>query len=1003
MAEISSFLERVADDMIGRFGSNFQKVAVVFNNQRPAQYLNHHLGKKLKQVFWSPQYFTIQEFIVKGSDKMELNAISQAFHLLNVYFEVQKHEKNFSQKDYAELLPLAELILQDFAQIDYELVPVEGLFQYLIEMGEIDRKFDYLTEEQKEYLKRFWSSFSDNKQTDIQNKFLEMWKKMPVIYEEFHERLAREGYATIPKIYRDLVEKDGEVEKYLKPFDAVLFVGFNALNACEKQVFKKWQDLGKAYFYFDVDEHFLYDRIQEAGLFVRENLGNLGLKNALGDPLKVLQNLEEEIEVIHAPGHTVQAKILKNLIEEKWGQAQGSKALILADESILLPLIQSLPKSIQVGQQTKELKYNITMGFPIRESNAYGLFSLFMEIQSHFQKQNLKKVKTVPQTYVLDYIVHPFVQFSEEIKTDLFQKISLISREEIPLLNVLELFSSPQIREFKSTKLAQRIFTKTDSIPEFLEIVENVWEHAYQVEHSEDAEQSLEKSLAENALQTVDQLREIFKKFGEISIQAAIRIIKRQIHQISTPLKGDPIQDIQIMGVLETRNLNFDHIILLGMNEGIMPSTRNPHSLIPFHIRKAFGMPVLENQNGLSAYLFYRLLLNKPDLSVVFNSQISESSSGVLSRFLHQLEFETQTQIVSRKVVLGGNNGADDLGVPLNQSVLKPIPKTGKVWEALSAFLNQNGRRLSASAFTAYLQSPLYFFIKYIAGVNEEPQVTTGLEKNIVGTLVHKIMELFYESHLKKQATLKPEDYANLEGKLNELSRKAFIQINLHEPNGARDEMSLEIAKRYAHEFLSFDKNTKKEFKIEELENEEDYCLDFPIEIQGEMSSVKLRGIIDRVDFHEGYYHIIDYKTGKDELMFITKENEETLHHQFFENFSFHNKYKAFIQTFFYTYIYRQVTGRENVLPHVYNLSYLRQGKSLFYFKKSHAEHYTTVDLQLSKNMMNGFEVYLKMKLEELFNPEIPFIHPENHQVFDGSPYMLFLTENMPQVEEDEI
>lgn len=997
-----TFLERVAEHMVQNFGDNFQNVAVVFNNQRPAQYLNHALAKKLNKVFWSPQYFTIQDFVARGSDKMEMNSITQAFHLLEVYFEAVREEKNYTLEDYSELMPLAELILQDFAQIDYELVSVSEIFQYLIELGEIDRKFDYLTEEQKEYLKRFWSSFSDNRQTEIQDKFLNIWRKMPLIYEGFHQKLEKEGYSTIPKTYRNLAENQQLIESHLNDFKAVLFVGFNALNACEKRLFKEWQKLGKALFYFDVDEHYFYDKFQEAGLFIRENIGNLGLKNALGDPISVLNNLNHPIQVIQSPGHTVQAKVIKNLIEDQWFEKEGSKAIILADETLLLPLIQSLPKTISREGRVQNLKYNITMGFPIRESNSYGLFSLYLEIQTHFQKQNIKRFKTVPQSLLMDFVVHPYVNFSDEIKNGLISKISLFSREEILLDEVRKLFESVDLKNEKGADLALKIFHRPKTISEFLGNLESIWVHNYTLDLSGDSEESLEKSLSENALQAIDQLGEIFKKFEEISINVAIRIVKRQIQQISTPLKGDPIEDIQIMGMLESRNLHFDHVILLGMNEGVIPVARNPHSLIPYTIRRAFSLPVLENQNGLSAYLFYRLLHVNPEILIVYNHLISENSSGELSRFIHQLEFETSAKVLYRNVQLGSQSVSEKSDSPKEKvQTLPPIEKKGEVWEKLKEFLNNGGRRLSASAFTAYLQSPYYFFIKYIAGIKEEPQISKGLEKNVVGTLVHKIMELYYEPYLKSQKQIIKEDFKDLKNKVDLLARQAFIEINLNEPQSARDDLSIEISKKYAYEFLSYDAKTYSGFQIKELENEDDYNYNFPISILGDEHFVRLRGIIDRVDFRDGSYHIVDYKTGSDKLMFVAHTSEEDIRFHFFDDFSFKEEYKAFIQTFFYTLIYQKITGRENVTPHVYNLQFLKQGRSQFYFKKSRVEEYFTVDLEMSKSMIVSFENYLKSKLEELFNPEVPFIHPQDHQVYMYSPYVVFLAENVMDDDEE--
>lgn len=1000
-----NFLEQVTKDMIRRFGTDYRRIAVVFNNQRPIQYLNAYLASEINQVFWSPQYFTIQEFVKQSSPYTELNPTAQAFALSQAYAKLQQKKFPGYQEDIAAFFPLAELILADFAQLDYEMTPVDQLFHHLEDLTEIDSQFDYLTDEQKEYLRRFWSSFSNGSTAELQQKFLGIWKLLPALYRDFETYCQQEHVSTVPKMYRDLAEGQRQVQDPLENIDAVLFIGFNALNACEKVLFKRWQDEGKAYFYFDVDAHYLEDRIHEAGHFFRENFGNYQLKNALGDPLRNIQRLEKEVTVIQAPGQVAQAKLLHPIVEKDWFERKGSKAIILADESLLVPVVQSLPP----------LNYNITMGFPIQESLSFGLFHVYLEIQLSLAKQTKKRRRGIAHALLMDFVGHPRNGLAAAMQSALLEELSKVQREELSLSEVKSLVDR-HIRV--PSGIIARFLEPSTSGMDFLKNVEALWEHTFLQHHPDETRDNLEKALSENALQVLQSLQQMLEKFPDIGIPMAIRLLRKVTLPVTATLSGDPFQDIQIMGILESRSLNFDHIVLLGANEGFLPTLKSAPSLIPYHIRKAYRLPVLENQNGLSAYLFYRLFHNGPSCHILYNSLVTENSSGELSRFVRQMEYETSVDLVFREIHLGSSPKFED-SIEAGTSVettISTIQKNGKVWEKLERYLDGSDLKLSATAFTTYLQSPLLFFFKYLSGIPEPPVLRKGMEKNLLGDLVHKIMELCYERFRVRQETISATNIQDCLENLDFWAAQAFLAEFGHDVQEAQEEMTVSIAQRYARRFLEFDRDHVAPFTILELENKDDYVWELPVTVLGRPRRIRLRGVIDRIDRLEsprkdqnppGTIRIVDYKTGRDELQAKRARNaSDTGAGAYFEGFmdpleTAIPENKAFIQTLFYTLIYEKVSAKQQVEPNLYTFSNLAKGQSKFVLCSARNEDVLIEGSQNLAEIKESFRRYLVYKLEELFDPVKPFHHPVKTKLYESDPFRVFLESIMPDTEED--
>ncbi len=948
----TAFLKLVAADIQQRFGNDLSEIAIVFNNKRPITYLKKHLSEVYGQAIWSPQFFTIQEFFRLSTDDTEASPLAQFFHLFNIHNELLMAEGK-QPETLEEFYPIAEIILSDFGQLDYDLVPIEQIYLELYDNTKIDIAFQHLTQEQQGFIRQFWQSFSIAGHSGVQERFLQLWKRLPLLYDRFKEKLKAEGQTNYPTIYRDLVEGKATNQHFASSFQHILFVGFNALNKAEAKLFRQWQDQGRALFYFDADAYYLEDNMQEAGLFIRRNIFQTGLVNALGDSPNIIGNRTSTVNLYASTGKISQTKLLYDILEQHSNTEQTS-AILLADENLLVPLLQSLP----------DVKPNITTGYPLTQSPIYGILDLWMEV--HLEISQFKRRKISYQV-IETFINHPLtmvlladkLQIQREIADKQLFEIAL---EELHFESALPQFFVP-------------IDNSAHLIPSLIQLVENLL-HSIS---SQERIRQIDNNLLIETKKTLNQLLLGFETVAPLSISFQIGLIKKAIAPINSAIEGDPLEGIQIMGLLESRCLNFDNVYILGANEGILPKTSNSPTFIPNSLRSAYGLPILENQDALSAYLFYRHFQYSEGIHIFYNGLVDESSTGEESRFIKQLEFESNFKF-DRRIQQQTIQFADKA-----QEIV--IEKRGEVWEKMYQDFIVNQKRISATALTTYLQSPLQFFLKHIANIKEPPSISQEFEMNKLGTVIHNVMERIFLP-FKGQQDFTPTRI--LQGQIDKIEAHVIREIGIQyqvELKAANDLNSLQrimlkIACEYVKMYLEYDINNYKAFRIIELENDNDYILPFPIQINGEERQVSLYGIIDRVDeviTHDDRIisRIVDYKTGGDSIIF--KEIDQV--------FAPNTENKAMVQTLFYAYVFEQKTGRKQLEPHLYVARKMREEGTLFSGKEG-----IMTDEFLAFQKEN-FVRFLRDILQEIFNPAIPFRHNPDTVVYPSDPYTLFYRE----------
>lgn len=944
------FLQEVAADLVARFGDGLQHCAIIFNNKRPAAYLQKHLADLIKKPFFSPSFYTVQEFFAKWTNYRIADFYIQFFTLHKIYNQLLK-EEGMETISGNKFFPLAKIMLADFAQIDIDLVDADKIYRDLEDISVINKEFDYLSPEQYAYLSQFWTSYSEGKHKRQQELFIKMWRRMPKLYHRFHAELKEQGYVTNGAVYRGLAEGNAGTQSFIQGFEKgkIIFAGFNALSNAEARIFLNLQEADQALFYFDADSYYLDDPLQEAGLFLRKNIYQLGIKNVFENSPSLMRTENHRVNVYSVQGQSAQAKILNNILKDDYlGAAEDqSVAVVLADESLLIPALQTIPTSYD----GREVALNVTMGFALAASGVYGLIDLWSACQLEIQQNGRLSYKNVAA-----FLTHPLTGLSQAMRDKI--KTALLAEKEVEV---------SYERLIKQKGLFEVFFTKLQHAGEVMEQLLAVMN--FVLARLSNAG-NLKKIDAELFVKAIQELNRLYDTFGQHveheEISFIISLVQKAMMGLAVPLSGDPLKGIQLMGLLETRNLNFDKVVILGFNEGIVPKSSAGNSFIPDSIRRVYGLPVLENQDAISAYMVYRLIQRAENISFVYNSLTDESTSGEPSRILKQLAYESGFEF---------NYHTLDLNVrtePLKEITIKKEGNTA-IQQGLQRYLNKQ-KTLSPSALTQYILNPIDFFFNYIAGIKEPKEITAVVEANEVGSILHKVMEYFYEDCIRQEIT--PALLREKRKSIPALTEKAFAAVIFKNPEKqvafkGMQKVILAIVEAYVNIIVSQDE-AQAPFRIESLEQWVEADISFPL--GGKEASIRIGGIIDRVDLKDGIIRIVDYKTGSDKL---TYKDIPGL-------FNTDGKYinKALIQTLLYTYIYEQYSGKTGVEPNLYVVKTMSQEGVWF---KSGKQNLSGPYLEEVKpEFLSG----LKEKLTELF--EAPYF--KSSQIEDNYKYSIYKT-----------
>ena len=952
---MNTFLHYVAKDIIQKYGNNLSKIAVVFPNKRASLFLNNELARLTDKPIWSPAYITISELFRQHSELQTANPLKLVCVLYRVFQKVTG-----SNESLDHFYGWGQLMITDFDDIDKNMADADKVFANLSDYHEFD-DVSYLTPEQEEILKRFFSNFSSEHNSELKKRFLNIWSNFREIYHSFNETLAEEGLAYEGQLYRKVVEEGCLDLKY----DKYLFVGFNMMQKVEQELCNKLQKEGKAAFYWDFDKYYLNPKKQ--GINMSSGAGHY-ISQYLEYYPNELDNMDEEIydnlaknkdiSYVSATTENIQARyISKWLLEKERYKAGKRTAIVLADESLLQTVIHCIPKEVE--------KVNITTGYPLAQSPITGLVKQLISLQTLGYRKDLDKYRL---HWVQILLHHPYIKYISEKSQEIFddlnsQKTFYLSKEQLGKDDNLKLLFSNAYSNDDS-----KLTTNSKLLHWIIDVLRIVGTGIGLAEESKDplAEESIFRmyTLLNSMVALVDD-NEL-----DVDLITLEKLINQVVQSTSIPFHGEPAEGIQIMGVLETRNLDFDHVIVLSCNEGKLPKGINDNSFIPYAIRRAYGLTTIDNKVSIYSYYFHSLLQRAGDITLVYNNATSDGQTGEMSRFMLQLMVESGHKI-------------NKLNIVAQQTPQHSLPEGIKKTPEIMNIINEINR-LSPTAINTYIRCQLRFYYRYLQRIKEPENDDNEMNNAFFGSIFHRVAELFYEPYYKNKQLIQKEDLDRA------LKNKPLIDACVEQ---AFREILFKVSKNTHVEYNGLqliNRQVIKDYFIKQLKIDQQLC---PFRIRGLEKSVyedfdikgtrivKIGGSIDRLDELERpgkqpVIRVVDYKTGTN-----NSTNVKSLEEVFTdENLKNHTDY--YLQAMLYSLIVRD-QSKEN----------LPVSPALVFIQKQGTDN-ADCTLRINKEPIEDIATYsneyregLINVVSDIFNPELTLQPTEDINRCASCPY----------------
>ena len=826
-----TFLEYVAEDIIGKYGTDLSRIAVVFPNKRAALFLNEHLARIAGQPVWSPAYITISDLFrqhtdLKPADPIKLICdIHKSFTKCTGIDETLDHFYGWGQ-----------LLLADFDDIDKNMADADSIFCNLKDIHELD-DISYLDDEQKEMLKRFFANFSDDIESELKKRFLSLWSHFGDIYHDYNRRLTEQGIGYEGAIYRKVASEETLHLKY----DKYLFVGFNLIQKVERVLFSRLMKEGKAKFYWDFDEYYMPTARAQQSASVPNNTASFAAY--LTDFPNELDNTDRDIyanmrrpkriRFISSPTENAQARFASNwLLENDRYKAGRKTAVVMCDESILLPIMHSLPPEAD--------KVNITSGFPLAMTPVASLVMLLFDLYTLGLR---KKGTAFNPHYMKKLMAHPYARH--------LQEVHLKEMNDVHLKGV----HLSQVHQEGSAALLQHIAT----------LVKQVGIATKQEGDALTQESVFRMFTILNRLATLADSGDLL-----VDNTTLRRLVSQLVGAASIPFHGEPVIGVQIMGVLETRNIDFDNVLLLSCNEGNMPKGVNDSSFIPYSIRKAHGLTTIDNKVAIYSYYFHRLLQRAGDITIAYNNSTDNGHTGEMSRFMLQLLVESGQKI-------------DHYSLTAKNQPTPLMPKAIEKDETALSKLEEMSR-LSPSAINTYIRCKLAFYYQYIAHIKEPDSDPETIDNRMFGNIFHRAAYLIYKDITDHSPVI---EKAHIQAYLSNRKLLASVVDRAFEEEECKTNNGLQIINReviieYITKLLKIDQQLCP-FSILAMEEEAKVYtqLSFTIPSGGALKggalvssaptkqyNLTIGGIIDRLDAvtdkqtGKRRIRVVDYKTG---------------------------------------------------------------------------------------------------------------------------------------------
>ena len=976
-----TFLEYVAEDIIGKYGTDLSRIAVVFPNKRAALFLNEHLARIAGQPVWSPAYITISDLFrqhtdIKPADPIKLICdIHKSFTKCTGIDETLDHFYGWGQ-----------LLLADFDDIDKNMADADSIFCNLKDIHELD-DISYLDDEQKEMLKRFFANFSDDIDSELKKRFLSLWSHFGDIYHDYNRRLTEQGIGYEGAIYRKVASEETLHLKY----DKYLFVGFNLIQKVERVLFSRLMKEGKAKFYWDFDEYYMPTARAQQSASVPNNTASFAAY--LTDFPNELDNTDRDIyanmrrpkriRFISSPTENAQARFASNwLLENDRYKAGRKTAVVMCDESILLPIMHSLPPEAD--------KVNITSGFPLAMTPVASLVMLLFDLYTLGLR---KKGTAFNPHYMKKLMAHPYARHLQEVHLKEMNDVHLkgVHLKGVHLSQVHQKEEQQIIGDNSGCMgMAGMPYPPTSAA-----LLHHI--------------ATLVKQVGIATKQEGDALTQesVFRMFTILNRLAALadsgdllvdnttlrRLVSQLVGAASIPFHGEPVIGVQIMGVLETRNIDFDNVLLLSCNEGNMPKGVNDSSFIPYSIRKAHGLTTIDNKVAIYSYYFHRLLQRAGDITIAYNNSTDNGHTGEMSRFMLQLLVESGQKI-------------DHYSLTAKNQPTPLMPKAIEKDETALSKLEEMSR-LSPSAINTYIRCKLAFYYQYIAHIKEPDSDPETIDNRMFGNIFHRAAYLIYKDITDHSPVI---EKAHIQAYLSNRKLLASVVDRAFEEEECKTNNGLQIINReviieYITKLLKIDQQLCP-FSILAMEEEAKVYtqLSFTIPPSHHLTTspggalvssaptkqynLTIGGIIDRLDAitdkqtGKRRIRVVDYKTGNKPSSAI-KSIEEV-----FDPKNIASKHSNY---FLQAILYSLIVSRSKE----WNAANDAVSPALLFIKQAATNDYDPT-LCIDKHPISDVTVYeeeflikLKETVADMFSPNAAFTPTDDRKKCELCPYRM--------------
>ena len=946
---MQSFLEKTVNYLHGKYGDDISELCIVLPNRRAGLFLKTHFSKKLKKTFWSPEILATEDFV---SLLAELEVVDSTTLLFELYETVKQVGKR-DIETFDEFSKWGQILLSDLNEIDRYLVDPKQLFGNLKDIKELEA----------------WSLNSEEALTDFQKQYLEFWKLLGEYYQNFSQRLLSQHQAYQGLAYR--IVADNVEERVAKhPWKKIIFAGFNALNKAEEIIIEKLLNADKAQIIWDTDSYYINNANQEAGRFIRRYNQSGRFSKGVSPDKKyddrniiieetLLSNEKKSITVIGAAKNVAQAKVAGSLVEEikKIDSLLQSTALVLADENLLFPVLHSLPENIK--------DINVTMGYPLKNTPVAGYFDIVFAMHENGLKLAQGKINySFYHSDVIKLLSHAYTAtalFTVTKEYTIRQVLQAIQQRNIVFVSIKMLASI--FSEFKCEKefeVLEKIFKQWEKPSNAIDCIHYIIETikngiVLQQDKNNDNKASLELEYLFAFTKIVKRTQVLMEQYPESVVDLkTLRTIVNQIIRSSTlPFYGEPLMGLQVMGMLETRTLDFENVILLSCNEDILPSGKTVNSFVPFELKRVFGLPTYSDKDSIFSYHFYRLLQRATNIYLLYNTESDALGSGEKSRFLTQLIYElpkvnpnimVTEQLVSIPII---NNGVENK---------IEIEKTALILEKLKEKAEYG---FSPSLLNIYRNCSLQFYFHAIARLKEADEVEETIGADTLGNVIHEALDIFYKPFVGKK--IQVADIKEMKKLVESTTLNLFKEkYSETEVSYGKNLLTLKVALKFINNFLDSEitniqiaEKLGTPIIIKALEQELESTIVLGVQ------TIKIKGKADRIDSFGSLIRIVDYKTGLADNKELKLEDWDAIRND-------SSLAKSF-QLLTYAWLFQKMNPdiKENIVSGIITFRELSAGLKTVKVNNSNS---------LNIEVLNEFEKQLHQLISEIFDTKLNFI-----------------------------